>query len=90
MADVTIYTRSWCGYCFRAKRLLSAKGIDFEEVDVTSDPAREREMIRRSNGGFTVPQIFIGELHVGGSEDLVALERDGKLDGLLGQAAAEE
>jgi thioredoxin reductase (NADPH) len=82
MPEVTIYTKDWCSYCDRAKRLLTRKGAAFREIDVTSDEAREREMRERS-GRLTVPQVFIGDLHVGGSDELEALDREGKLDGLL-------
>ena len=87
MAKVTIYTRNWCGYCFRAKRLLEAKAVEFEEIDVDVDFAREREMIQRSGGKLTVPQIFIDDRHVGGSDELHDLERRGELDRLLGFAS---
>ncbi len=83
MQPVEIYTSPFCGYCHAAKRLLSKKGISFSEVDVIVNPDRKAEMIRRANGGRTVPQIFIGETHVGGSDELHALERAGKLDSLL-------
>lgn len=83
MATVEIYTTQICGFCHAAKRLLSAKGVSFAEVDVMADPARRAEMTQRANGGRTVPQIFIGETHVGGNDDLQALERAGKLDALL-------
>jgi glutaredoxin 3 len=84
MVNVTIYTRNWCGYCFRAKRLLEAKGVAFEEIDVDVDLAREREMIQRSGGRLTVPQVFIDGEHIGGSDELHDLERRGELDRLLG------
>ena len=84
MVKVTIYTRNWCGYCFRAKRLLQAKGVAFEEIDVYVALEREREMIQRSGGRLTVPQIFIDGNHVGGSDELHDLERRGELDRLLG------
>lgn len=83
MKPVEIYTSPLCGYCHAAKRLLSSKGVDFTEVDVLAHPERKAEMIKRANGGRTVPQIFIGDTHVGGSDDLHALERAGKLDALL-------
>lgn len=83
MKPVEIYTSPLCGYCHAAKRLLNHKGVSFSEVDVLSDPARKSEMIQRANGGRTVPQIFIGDTHVGGFDDLNALERAGKLDALL-------
>ncbi|AGI70028.1 glutaredoxin-3 [Octadecabacter antarcticus 307] len=85
MATVEIYTTTICGYCHRAKQLLSSKGISFAEVDVMSDPSRRTEMTQRANGGRTVPQIFIGGKHIGGSDELSALERAGKLDMLLKQ-----
>lgn len=83
MATVEIYTTQWCGYCRAAKALLTRKGVKFIEIDVGDDPVRRDEMLARANGGWTVPQIFIGLTHVGGSDDLHALERAGKLDGLL-------
>ena len=83
MAPVTIYTRQGCGYCSRAKALLTSKGVAFTEHDATGNPALRQEMIDRSNGGMTFPQIFIGETHVGGCDDLHALEAAGKLDALL-------
>ncbi|MEX0339440.1 MAG: glutaredoxin 3 [Arenibacterium sp.] len=83
MKPVEIYTSPLCGFCHAAKRLLSQKGVSFSEVDVLSNPDRKPEMVQRSNGGRTVPQIFIGETHVGGCDDLYALERAGKLDALL-------
>lgn len=85
MPKITIYTTGYCGYCFRAKALLNRKGAPFEEIDV-SDPARRRQMMERANGGRTVPQIFIGDRHVGGSDELHELDRRGELDPLL-QAA---
>ncbi|GGD32916.1 glutaredoxin 3 [Aureimonas glaciei] len=83
MSDVTIYTRQFCGYCARAKQLLDKKGVAFEEKDASHSPELRREMIERSKGGATFPQIFVGETHVGGCDDLYALERAGKLDPLL-------
>jgi glutaredoxin 3 len=83
MQPVEIYTSPICGFCHAAKRLLTQKGISFSEIDVFQDPGRKQEMIQRANGGRTVPQIFIGETHVGGCDDLYALERAGKLDSLL-------
>ena len=82
MKPVTIYTTAWCGFCHRAKALLSRKDIPFEEIDVTMDRARRNEMEEKS-GRHTVPQIWIGDTHVGGSDDLHALERAGRLDPLL-------
>lgn len=83
MKDVEIYTSPLCGFCHAAKRLLKSKGVTFQEIDVWKNPDRKPEMIQRANGGRTVPQIFIGDVHVGGCDDLYALERDGKLDALL-------
>jgi glutaredoxin 3 len=83
MQPVEIYTSPLCGFCHAAKRLLKQKGVNFSEVDVFANPGRKPEMIQRANGGRTVPQIFVGETHVGGCDDLFALERSGKLDGLL-------
>ena len=80
---VDIYTKFACGFCVRAKRLLSNKGVEFNEFDVTMGGANRDEMMRRAPQAMTVPQIFIGDMHVGGSDDLYALERDGKLDMLL-------
>ena len=83
MAHVTIYTTRFCPYCLRAKALLGRKGAAFEEIDVGGDPALRRQMTERAHGRVTVPQIFIGGAHVGGSDDLHALERAGRLDPLL-------
>ena len=83
MAPVVIYTRAYCSYCTWAKELLRRKGVEFEEMDVTGQPELRAEMIRRANGGATTPQIFIGSTHVGGCDELYALERAGKLDALL-------
>lgn len=83
MADVTIYTRQGCGYCTAAKRLLEKKGVAYLEHDATGNPQMRSEMIGRANGRSTFPQIFIGSTHVGGCDDLHALEREGRLDPLL-------
>ena len=83
MPPVTIYTKSWCGYCTRAKSLLARKGAYFTEIEISDDPASRDEMVERSGGRRTVPQIFIGETHVGGCDDLYRLESEGKLDALL-------
>lgn len=83
MKPVEIYTTPICGFCHRAKQLLNQKGVDFTEVDVMANPERKAEMMKRANGGRTVPQIFVGDMHVGGCDDLYALERQGKLDALL-------
>jgi glutaredoxin 3 len=83
MADVEIYTKFLCPYCTRAKGLLKAKGARFVEHDITMGGARRQEMLARSNGRTTVPQIFIDGRHIGGSDDLAALDRAGGLDPLL-------
>lgn len=83
MAKVEIYTSPLCGYCHAAKRLLTGKGVDFEETNVAISPGKKTEMMERANGGRTVPQIFIDGVHIGGSDDLHAMERAGKLDSLL-------
>jgi glutaredoxin 3 len=83
MPPVQIYTTRYCPYCFAAKSLLKRKGVAFDEIDVGSASGRREEMIQRANGRMTVPQIFIGSTHVGGNDDLQALERGGKLDALL-------
>lgn len=83
MKPVEIYTTPTCPYCMAAKRLLSAKGVDFKEIDVSADPDLRLAMTNRAGGRRTVPQIFIGDLHVGGCDDLHALDAAGKLDGLL-------
>ncbi|MGD9864652.1 MAG: glutaredoxin 3 [Pseudodonghicola sp.] len=83
MKPVEIYTSPLCGYCHAAKRLLNQKGVEFSEIDVWAAPDRKPEMIQRANGRRTVPQIFIGDTHVGGCDDLYALENGGKLDALL-------
>ncbi|MBN8913633.1 MAG: glutaredoxin 3 [Rhizobiales bacterium] len=83
MAKVTIYTTSLCPYCHMAKELLRAKSVTFDEVDVTGKAALRAEMSAKAGGRHTVPQIWIGEQHVGGCDDLMGLERSGKLDTLL-------
>ena len=83
MKTVEIYTSPLCGFCHAAKRLLTQKGVTFVEIDVLQAPERRQEMMQRANGRHTVPQIFVGEMHVGGCDDLYALERAGKLDALL-------
>ncbi len=83
MAEVTIYTRQFCGFCSAAKRLLEAKGVTYNEIDATGNAALRQEMIEKAHGGSTFPQIFIGATHVGGCDDLHALEREGKLDTML-------
>lgn len=83
MKQVEIYTSPLCGYCHAAKRLLTQKGVSFAEIDVSRDLQKRGEMMDRANGRHTVPQIFVGETHVGGYDDVSALERAGKLDPLL-------
>lgn len=83
MQPVEIYTSPLCGFCHAAKRLLKQKGVNFSEINVLAQPARKSEMMKRANGRHTVPQIFIGKTHVGGCDDLYALEQAGKLDALL-------
>jgi glutaredoxin 3 len=80
--QIIMYTKSWCPYCERARALLNAKGVAFKEIDIESQPEQREEMLRRS-GRRTVPQIFIGERHVGGSDDIHELDAAGGLDPLL-------
>ena len=84
MPEIVLYTKSWCPYCDRAKHLLREKGQEWQEIDIEAEPARRDEMIERS-GQSTVPQIWIGEKHVGGFDDLADLERRGELDPMLGR-----
>jgi glutaredoxin 3 len=86
MAEITIFTTQYCPYCISAKHLLLAKGVEFEEIDVGQDPEKRADMTKRAGGRYTVPQIFVGSTHVGGSDDLHALERAGKLDAMLAAA----
>ena len=83
MADVEIYTKFTCSYCVRAKRLLDSNGVQYKEVPVDQGGEPRQEMLARSNGRSTVPQIFIGGQHVGGCDDLMDLDRAGKLDEML-------
>jgi glutaredoxin 3 len=83
MAEVVIYTRDWCSYSDAARALLERKGVAFKEINATGNAELRKEMVERSNGGSTFPQVFIGETHVGGCDDLYALEEQGKLDALL-------
>ncbi len=83
MAKVEIYSKAFCGYCARAKRLLDGKGVPYEEYDITMGGPKRVEMLQRAQGRTTVPQIFIDDRHVGGCDDLFALEYEGQLDGLL-------
>ena len=89
MPKVEIYTTRYCPYCISAKALLQRKKVEFVEIDVSGDPAGRARMIERSDGRMTVPQIFVGVTHVGGSDDLHALERAGKLDPLLAQSEGQ-
>ncbi len=84
--DVVIYSTTWCGYCERARGLLSRKGVEFREIKLDEEPAERETMMTRSGGRRSVPQIFIGERHVGGFDELYALEHAGELDQLLGRA----
>lgn len=83
MAGVTIYTRDLCSYCSRAIALLKKKGVDFQEINAGMDANKRREMIQRAQGASTYPQIFIGNEHIGGCDDLMMLERSGALDAML-------
>jgi glutaredoxin 3 len=83
MPDVVIYTKPLCPYCHRALELLTKKGVKFTQIEAAFDPDKKREMMQRSNGRSTFPQIFIGDQHIGGCDDIMALERAGKLDPLL-------
>ncbi len=87
MPKVEIYTSLLCGYCYRAKRLLEKKGVDYTEYDLMAQPVRRREMMERSRGRTSVPQIFIDDRHVGGCDELYDLEARGSLDPLLQSAA---
>ena len=84
MAKVELYTTMFCPYCARARSLLAKKGVDYADIDVMADTAKRDEMVARSGGRQTVPQIFIDGSHIGGSDELAALDRAGKLDALLG------
>jgi glutaredoxin 3 len=84
MVQIEIYTTRYCPYCIAAKRLLSSKNVAFTEIDVSGDPQGRTEMVERANGRTTVPQIFVGTTHVGGCDDLYALDQAGKLETLLG------
>jgi glutaredoxin 3 len=84
--DVVVYSTGWCPYCERAKALLGRKGVDFREIKVDEDPAERDAMLKRSGGRRTVPQIFVGDRHVGGFDELYALDKAGELDKLLGRA----
>lgn len=83
MADVVLYTKPGCPYCIAAMGLLKKKGVEFTEIVASNDPAKKAEMIEKSGGRMTFPQIFIGGKHIGGSDDMSALDRRGELDALL-------
>jgi len=85
MAEVELYTTAFCPYCVRARALLDRKGVAFTDIDITEEPGQRAEMIRRAGGRTSVPQIFIGGEHIGGSDELVALDRAGELDVKLGR-----
>jgi glutaredoxin 3 len=84
MSEVELYTTRWCPYCTRARVLLQRKGVAYVEIDIEDDPRRRQEMIRRAGGRTSVPQIFIGGEHIGGSDELIALDGAGQLDVKLG------
>jgi glutaredoxin 3 len=87
MAQVEMYTTMWCPYCARARALFEKKGVAYTEIDLMEEPGRRSEMVKRAGGRSTVPQIFIDGDHIGGSDELVALDRAGKLDPKLGLGA---
>jgi glutaredoxin 3 len=87
MAKIEVYSSFLCGYCARAKSLLESKGVAYDDLDVFTDPGKRQEMIARAGGRTSVPQIFIGGQHIGGCDELYALERQGQLDALLEQSA---
>lgn len=84
--DIVLYSKAWCPYCLRARALLERKGLAFREIKVDEDPAERDAMLARSGGRRTVPQIFVGDHHVGGFDELYALDRAGRLDELTGRA----
>lgn len=88
MQPVTLYTKPLCPYCIRATQLLKKKGVEFTDIPAAFDKEKREEMLQRSNGARTYPQIFIGDTHVGGCDEMMALERDGKLDALLSGESA--
>jgi glutaredoxin 3 len=88
MPKIEIFTQPFCGYCSRAKQVLDDKGVDYEEIDVMMNPSRRSEMVERAEGRTSTPQIFIDDKAIGGCDDLMALNRAGKLDALLGQPPA--
>ena len=84
MAEVELYTTPFCPYCVRARALLERKGVAYTDIDIIGEPARRAEMVRRAGGRTSVPQIFIGGEHIGGSDELLELDRNGELDAKLG------
>lgn len=88
MAQITMYSSFLCGFCYRAKQLLKKKGVQWEEIDVLAHPGRKKEMMERAGGRHTVPQIFINDQHIGGCDELYALEQEGRLDSLLQEPAS--
>lgn len=86
MALVEIYTRPMCAFCYKAKKLLDSKGVSYSEYNIWEEDGKKEEMSQRSNGGQTVPQIFIDDVHVGGCDDLFAAENDGSLEKMLSAA----
>jgi glutaredoxin 3 len=90
MAEIEVYSGFMCGYCFAAKRLLKRKGVEFTEINVSVRPGRRMEMMERAGGRHSVPQIFIDGRHIGGCDDLMALDAAGKLDPLLGIGGGSE
>jgi len=85
MSQITIYTKPYCPYCIRAVELLETKGVAFDEIEAAFDPDKRQEMMQRSGGRATFPQIFIDDRHIGGCDDMMALERAGELDPLLAE-----
>ncbi len=90
MTEVVMYSTSWCPYCTRARLLLKEKGVPFTEIDIEREPERRAEMIERAGGRTSVPQIFAGDRHLGGCDDIHALDAQGRLDALLGLSSTEE
>jgi glutaredoxin 3 len=88
MPKIEIYTQPFCGYCYRAKKLLDDKGVAYEEIDVMENPSRRSEMVERAGGRTSTPQIFIDGVGIGGSDDMAAMNRKGELDKLLGLPSA--
>lgn len=90
MPEITIYTTGFCPFCFHAKKLLDSKGVAYNEIDVGMVPGARNEMLERANGGYTVPQIFVGDRHIGGCDELYALDQQRQLDPLLAQDAERQ